>query len=323
MAILPPLRFGPIVREYLWGGRRLGTELGKAIGDSTRAAESWEVVDHGADQSVVAAGPLVGETLHQLVMQSGAALLGRHDPRPRFPLLFKFLDCQQTLSVQVHPNDAQAARLDPPDLGKTEAWIILAAEPGSKVYAGLKPGVDRPALERELARGKCDVCLHEFEPRVGDCLLIQAGTVHALGAGLLIAEIQQASDTTYRLFDWNRVDRDGRPRELHIQQALGTIDFARGPVDPIKPMATDTPGVTRLAACDKFILDRRTLETPHSLPRDDRFHILAVVEGVVDVRSDVGIQSLHRGDTLLIPAATRGVEIVGQGRASVLDMYLP
>jgi len=280
-------------------------------------------VDHGADQSVVAAGPLAGETLHQLVMQSGAALLGRHDPRPRFPLLFKFLDCQQTLSVQVHPNDAQAARLDPPDLGKTEAWIILAAEPGSKVYAGLKPGVDRPALERELARGKCDVCLHEFEPRVGDCVLIEAGTVHALGAGLLIAEIQQASDTTYRLFDWNRVDRDGRPRELHIQQALGAIDFARGPVDPIKPMATDTPGVTRLAACDKFILDRRTLETPHSLPRDDRFHILAVVEGVVDVRSDVGIQSLHRGDTLLIPAATRGVEIVGQGSASVLDMYLP
>jgi mannose-6-phosphate isomerase len=323
MTTLPPLRLQPILREYLWGGRRLGTELGKAIGDSTRAAESWEVVDHGADQSVVVDGPFAGKTLHQLVAHESAALLGRHNPRPQFPLLFKFLDCQQTLSVQVHPNDAQAAKLQPTDLGKTEAWVILAADPGSKVYAGLKPGVDRSMLERELARGKCDVCLHEFEPRVGDCVLIEAGTVHALGAGLLVAEIQQASDTTYRLFDWNRVDRDGKPRELHIAQALETIDFARGPVNPVTPEATNAPGVERLVACDKFILGRRTLRAPQSIPSDDRFHILAVVDGGVDLHSAANTQALKRGDTVLIPASSQGAEIAGQGRATVLDMYLP
>src|SRR4051812_10563398 len=142
MTQLPPLRFRPILRDYLWGGRRLA-ELGKNIGDAERVAESWEIVDHGADQSIVVGGPFAGQSLHQLVNEHGAALLGRHDGRHRFPLLFKFLDCQKTLSVQVHPNDAQAAKLNPPDLGKTEAWVILAAEPGSKLYGGLKEGVRR------------------------------------------------------------------------------------------------------------------------------------------------------------------------------------
>lgn len=323
MPELPPLRFRPIVREYLWGGRRLGTELGKPIGDSDRAAESWEVVDHGDDQSTVAFGALVGKELHELVTHEGAALFGRHSPQPQFPLLFKYLDCQQTLSVQVHPDDAQAAKLDPPDLGKTEAWVILAAEPGSKVYAGLKPGVDRAMLEREVARGTCDLCLHEFEPRVGDCILIEAGTVHALGAGLLIGEIQQASDTTYRLFDWNRVDRDGCPRELHIAQALDTIDFSRGPVNAAKPTAANTPGVERLVACDKFVLDRWKIDALQRISYDDRFHIFAVVEGDISLIAGGDVQRLRRGDSILIPASVRDVEIAARGRATLLDMYLP
>ena len=323
MTSLPPLRFEPILREYLWGGRRLGTELGKPIGNAERYAESWEVVDHGADQSIVAAGPFAGKKLHELVTQDGAALLGRHNPRPQFPLLFKFLDCQQTLSVQVHPNDVQAAKLNPPDLGKTEAWVILAAEPGSKVYAGLKPGVDRRTLERELALGKCDTCLYEFEPHVGDCVFIEAGTVHALGAGLLVAEIQQASDTTYRLFDWNRVDSDGKPRPLHIQQSLDTVDFSRGPVEPVTPASTDRAGVERLVSCDKFILDRCTIDAVERLPQNDRFHILAVVEGEVSLSAGNDKERLRRGDSILIPASATGVEIAPQGRAALLDMYLP
>src|SRR3954469_10027948 len=280
---LPPLRFNPILREYLWGGRRLGTELGKPIGEGEHYAESWEVVDHGADQSTVADGSLAGKTLHELVTQEGPALFGRHYPRDQFPLLLKFLDCHQTLSVQVHPNDEQAAKLNPPDLGKTEAWVVLAAEPGSKIYAGLKSGVDRQKLERELTRGNCETCLHEFEPRPGDCLLIEAGTVHALGAGLLIAEIQQASDTTYRLFDWNRVDRDGKPRQLHIEQALGVIDYTRGPVNAVTQTLTSEHGIELLVRCDKFILDRWRLSVPHTPPDDNCFHILAVVEGAVSI----------------------------------------
>lgn len=320
---LPLLRFTPILREYLWGGRRLGTELGKSIGDGPHYAESWEVVDHGAEQSTVADGPLAGKTLHEIVAQDGRAIFGRHQPRPQFPLLFKFLDCHQTLSVQVHPNDEQAAKLDPPDLGKTEAWVVLAAEPGSKIYAGLKTGVDRQTLERALASGNCQECLHEFAPRVGDCLLIEAGTVHALGAGLLIAEIQQASDTTYRLFDWNRLDRDGKPRPLHIRQSLETIDFQRGPVNPLTPVAAKKSNQEHLVHCDKFQLDRWQFREPQMFPQDDRFHILAVVEGNVSLTAVAQSWTLRRGDTILISASTRDVEIRPKGSVTMLDMYLP
>jgi mannose-6-phosphate isomerase len=324
MNTLPPLRFRPILREYLWGGRRLGTELGKPIGEGTTYAESWEVVDHGADQSIVADGPFAGTSLHEIVTQHGRALFGRHYPQRQFPLLFKFLDACQTLSVQVHPNDSQAAKLDPPDLGKTEAWVVLAAEPGSKIYAGLQPGVDRATLERELSAGTCDTCLHSFEPEVGDCILIEAGTVHAIGAGLLVAEIQQASDTTFRLFDWNRVDRDGRPRELHIEQALAVIDFHRGPVSPQAPRRTERPETVRLVACDKFTLDCRRIEQPTAIANDGRFHVLAVIEGFVRLACDGDKDhSLRRGSTVLLPASCDSAEVVPQGRVVLLDMYLP
>src|SRR3954465_8905730 len=192
---LPPLRFAPLFKRYLWGGRRLASLLNKPIGEGDDCAESWEVADHGEDQTVVVGGPLAGMTLAEGLASYGQDLLGRHAPRSRFPLLFKFLDCRRVLSVQVHPGDAAAAKQGPPDLGKTEAWVILAAEPGSLVYAGLKRGFDRAALEREVNRGTTELCLHKFEPQVGDCIFIPAETVHALGAGLVVAEIQQASDT--------------------------------------------------------------------------------------------------------------------------------
>jgi mannose-6-phosphate isomerase len=322
MPELPLLRFAPILRQYLWGGRRLA-ELGKPLGDGDHYAESWEVVDHGDEQSIVAEGPFAGTKLHELVMRHGTALFGRHHPQRQFPLLFKFLDCQRTLSVQVHPNDEQAAKLNPPDLGKTEAWVVLAAEPGSQIYAGLKPGVDRAMLEHKLASGDVEACLHQFEPKVGDCVLIEAGTVHALGGGLLVAEIQQASDTTYRLFDWNRVDRDGTPRPLHIHEALATIDYSRGPVDPITPQPTGKPHVERLVACDKFMLDRWRFDTAQRLDIDNRFHIVTTIEGAVTIESEEGTQQLRRGDTVLIPASCSEVDFAPQGSAVLLDMCLP
>jgi mannose-6-phosphate isomerase len=322
MAQLPPLRFEPILREYLWGGRRLA-ELGKTLGDGDHYAESWEIVDHGADQSVVAGGSLAGTRLHDLVLQHGPALFGRQHPQRQFPLLFKFLDCQKTLSVQVHPNDAQAARLQPPDLGKTEAWVVLAAEPGAKVYSGLKPGVRRATLERGVTAGVCAQCLHHFEPQPGDCVFIEAGTVHALGAGLLIAEIQQASDTTFRLFDWNRVDQDGKHRPLHIRESLDTINYLRGQVGPQQPATTQRANVQQLVACDKFVLDRWFLDAKEDMTNDDRFHILAVVEGSTVVSGDGVATELQRGGTLLVPASCREIELRPQGRATMLDIYLP
>lgn len=336
MQPLYPLKFQPLLKRYLWGGRRLGTVLGKALGEGHDYAESWEVADHGQDQSVVANGPLAGTRLDRLMASRGRELLGRHAPLPRFPLLLKYLDCQQNLSVQVHPDDAAAARLDPPDLGKTEAWLILDAQPGSRVFAGLKSGIDRTALERELHLGRVEQCLNSLEPQVGDCIFIPAGTVHALGAGLLVAEIQQASDTTYRLFDWNRLGSDGLPRQLHIDQALDAIDFTARPVAPRRPQLTDRTFVKRLVDCDKFVLDRWRIDDMQSFGSDDRFHILSVLDGELFVGSaqavgergnttsdEVSLFSLIRGQTLLVPASVTDVTVAPRQRCVFLDMYLP
>ncbi len=316
------LRFRPKFRRYIWGGRKLATVLNKPLAEGNDFAESWEICDHGHDQSIVAVGPLVGTTLGELVSGRGEELLGRHYPQRQFPLLFKFLDCNQTLSVQVHPNDEQAARLTPPDFGKTEAWVILDAQPGSCIYAGLKRGFDRAALEREVARGTCEMCLHRIEPRAGDCVFIPAGTVHALGAGLLVAEIQQSSDTTYRLFDWNRLGPDGQPRPLHVAQALEVIDFQRGPVAPQTPQPTDKPHVSRLVACDKFILDRWTITHADRVGGDDRCHILAVISGSVRLAGFQSAEIMTMGETALLPAAG-SIEVRPDASAVMLDIYLP
>jgi mannose-6-phosphate isomerase len=329
MPELYPLRFEPIFRRYLWGGRKLGTLLNKPIGDGTDYAESWELVDRGADQSRVAHGRLAGVTLGELVRQHGPALLGRHHPQSRFPLLFKFLDCKKTLSVQVHPGDEQAAKLDPPDLGKTEAWVVLATEPGSLIYAGLKRGFDRPALAREVARGTCELCLHRFEPKPGDCVFLPAGAIHALGAGLVIAEIQQSSDATFRLFDWNRLGADGRPRPLHVEQSLDAINYNLGPVNPQPPQQTPNPHIQRLVDCDKFILDRwQSADSGSSIAAwqiggDNRFHLLAVTRGSAAVEGDPAGVPLETGQIILLPAALDACTIVPGDGAAILDIYLP
>lgn len=318
-----PLRFQPLFRRYLWGGRRLGVRLGKAIGPEHDYAESWEVVDHDDDQSVVSAGPLAGATLGELVRERGSELLGRHAPLARFPLLMKLLDCNRTLSVQVHPNDRQAARQSPPDLGKTEAWVVIDAEPGSRIYAGLKPGVTPDQLRAALDAGTCAECLHDFAARPGDCVFIPAGTVHALGEGLLIAEIQQASDTTFRLFDWNRVDAHGQPRPLHIEQALAVIDFQRGPIEPQRPVATSDAGRERLVACDQFQLDRRRATAPVLIGGDDRFCLLTVLAGALTLAGDPAGQPLRAGESALLPAAAGPTQGVPSGPALWLESVLP
>jgi len=323
MAELYPLQFEPILRRYLWGGRRLGSVLGKALGDGNDYAESWEVCDHDKAQSVVTNGPLAGTTLGDLVVGHGQQLLGRHHPQPRFPLLFKFLDAQRTLSVQVHPDDRRAAQLDPPDLGKTESWVILEAAPGAMLYAGLKRGFDRAALEREVHRGTCELCLNRIDPRPGDCIFIPAGTVHAIGAGLLVAEIQQASDTTYRLFDFNRVGPDGKPRTLHVDRALEAIDYERGPVAPQMPLATERAEVERLVECEKFVLDRWRLDAPGRIGGEDRFHLIAVLSGEVQASHAAVPEPLASGATLLVPAECGTVELDPRAETTLLDIYLP
>jgi mannose-6-phosphate isomerase len=324
MSLDHALRFRPIFRRYLWGGRRLQAVLNKPLGPGDDYAESWEIVDHGADQSVVEYGPCHGLTLHQLVQNHAQELFGEVPITERFPLLLKFLDAKADLSLQVHPTDQQAARLDPPDLGKTEAWVILHADAGSVLYAGLRPGVDRSAVEQAIAEGSLEQCLHRIEPEVGDCIFVPAGTPHAIGAGLLVAELQQSSDTTFRLFDWNRVGPDGKPRTLHVEQGLEAIDFQRGAVEPNKGTPTGREFVSRLVACNKFVIDRWQLAGPHFIAGNGRFHLLAVTAGAIEIEGDLSRLPLALGQTALIPASAGALEIRPIGkRAELLDMYLP
>ena len=326
MANLYPMRLRPLLQDYLWGGTRLEALLSKTIPAGEKRAESWEVVDHPDGQSIVENGPLAGEKLGDLAKQHSEELYGNGRSFDRFPLLLKYLDANKTLSVQVHPNDSQGAKLTPPDLGKTEAWLVVAAEPGSKIYAGLKEGVDEEQLASALESGTCDACLHVIEPKPGDCVFIPAGTVHALGEGLVIAEIQQASNTTFRLFDWNRVDKDGKARPLHIAESLGVTDFQRGPVSPQAPEKLAT-GWERLVECEKFIFDRfgfSTTDEEASLEQGAGFQILTVIEGEVAVRFEGGEETLAVGQTLLVPAITESVSAVSKSdKATLLAMRLP
>ncbi|RMG39040.1 MAG: class I mannose-6-phosphate isomerase [Planctomycetota bacterium] len=320
-----PLQFHPLFRRYRWGGRRLATVLNKPIGDDT-CAESWEVVDHGDDQSVVLDGPFAGKTLHELVVADPHGLVGR--PARQFPLLVKFLDAADRLSVQVHPDDERAKQFDPNENGKTEAWLIIDADPGSCLYVGLREGVDEATLRRAVAEKRIAECLHRVPIRAGDCVLVPAGTVHAIGEGILLAEIQQSSDLTFRLYDWDRLDRDGRPRPLHIEESFACIDFARGPVDPVQPvvlLSGDSDGghtVERLCECPYFEMRRHTAAVRFTLAPEGVCRIVQVVDGLCSATvteatdetatapsADWNARRLPRGQTFLIPAAGPSVEI--------------
>ncbi|MDR3618937.1 MAG: class I mannose-6-phosphate isomerase [Paludisphaera borealis] len=323
---LQPLVFEPILRRLIWGGRRLGTLMGKPIGDGDDYAESWEIADYHDSVSVVRDGPLAGTTLRDLVRTRPAQLFGRsRAAQDQFPLLIKLIDAREPLSVQVHPDDALARTLAG-DSGKTEAWVVIDAEPGSLIYAGLKAGVDRDQLERAVRSGDVEPLLHRFEPRAGDCVMVEAGTVHAIGAGVLLAEVQQTSDATFRVFDWNRHGADGKPRELHIDQALQSINFGRGPVDPLitKPLVLEDGNVSEaLARCPYFQLERWTLGAPQEIGRDDRFTVVMVLSGEVRVSRGDGELSLGRGATLLLPASISPHVLSPIGQAVVLTCQQP
>jgi mannose-6-phosphate isomerase len=323
---LYPLRFEPILRELIWGGRRLGSFLHKSIGNASDYAESWEVSDYREKVSVVREGPLAGTTLRELVRGRSIELLGTAvGPLDEFPLLVKFIDANQDLSVQVHPDDEKGRRLAG-DHGKTEAWVILTSEPGSWIYAGLKAGVEPSDLEAAIRSGHVERLLHRFEARPGDSILIEAGTVHAIGSGVLLAEIQQMSDATFRIYDWNRVGPDGTPRELHICEAMESINFRRGPVNPICPKKEDIAGVgsrEHLARSPYFALERLNLQRTAQVGSYDRFTILMGLDGSADVVQGGEKVRLDFGQTLLLPAAVGPCEIVPRGDTVVLTCVVP
>jgi mannose-6-phosphate isomerase len=323
---LYPLRFRPILRELIWGGRRLGTVLRKPIGPASDYAESWEISDYHDRVSVVCEGPLAGNSLRDLIRLRSLDIMGPAvGPREPFPLLVKFIDAHQDLSVQVHPDDEKGRRLAN-DSGKTETWVILDAEPGSLIYAGLKPGVGPEDFRRAIDSGEVEPLLHRFEARPGDSILIEAGTVHAIGSGVLLAEIQQMSDATFRVFDWNRVHPDGKPRQLHIKPAMESIDFERGPVDPIRPEVETWDGIgtlERLARSHYFALERLRIRGTATIGRKDRFTILMNLGGRAGVHHEGRSYPLEFGDTMLLPAAIGECPLIPKGAAVVLTCVVP
>jgi mannose-6-phosphate isomerase len=329
-----PLIFVPILKKILWGGRRLGTLLGKPIGSGSDYAESWEIADHKNGQSIVSRPPeWAGDSITKLLKNHpeellGTAFAGRYT---QFPLLIKFLDAHQDLSIQVHPDDALARRLVN-DNGKNEAWVVLYSEPGSRIYAGLKAGVTSEDLKSAMRQQSVSDLVHSFEPSVGDCIMIPAGTVHAIGAGIVIAEIQQMSDATFRVDDWGRVGPDGRVRQLHLAEALESTDFERGPVSPLKPEHVPTGSSDntheKLAYCQFFGIDRWKLNSSARIGFADRsrFTILIITNGKALISTPRGSTlEAHAGTTVLLPAGAGSVLVRSSSNETLqlLECHVP
>lgn len=300
------LRFEPLYQSRVWGGRALETALGRTLPAGDPIGESWEVVDRPEAQSVVASGALAGQSLRSLIARHAADLMGPKWPGEKpFPILVKWLDCRERLSLQVHPPASVASELGGEP--KTENWYIAQTAPDAELIVGLKRGVTREQFERAIAANTLEPCVHHFRVAAGDSILVHSGQVHAIDAGNLILEIQQNSDTTYRVYDWGRVGLDGRPRQLHLAQSLRSIDWSD--FEPMPLRAAPTSGV--IADCAEFRIRRCVLgagERVH-VRAGEQPRLLSVVSGVVratpegaGTRSPFG-PKLNRGDTALLPFA--------------------
>jgi mannose-6-phosphate isomerase len=297
-----PLKFRPIFKERIWGGQALKTIFGKGLPAGAKIGESWELADLPDDKSEIVNGPLAGRTINTAIEKLGPAITGQDDYEPPFPLLIKMLDANDILSVQVHPDPETCRRTGKGD-PKTECWYIIAAAPGAVIYKGLKKGVTKEQFAQSIEDGNCDRLLEKVHVKKGECHFLPAGTCHAIGPGLLIAEIQTPSDTTYRVFDWNRVDDSGKGRQLHIADALESIHF--------DPAGDDLSVITvgRLVDSDVFTVDKG-----HQAPGCEvlispgRMKVLIVITGQGCITSQATeVVDFSKGETLLIPAAFEGV----------------
>ena len=321
-----PLRFAPLFQYRLWGGRRLADVFDASLPSNERIGEAWILSDRDDHASRVVNGPLEGRTLGQLLKESAEQILGTRwrDVR-RFPLLLKLLDAEQMLSVQVHPSDAHAELLPTGETGKTEAWVVLEAENESRIYAGLQRGTTLDTLRRAVTDGGVVDALSSFTPKPGDAVFLPAGTVHSLGGGVVVFEIQQNSDVTFRLFDWNHVDpKTGQPRALQVDAALSCVDFAKGPVHPVTPFVEETiPRRERLFHCEQFSLWRARSSRPFGVGAVGAARVLVCIEGTGHIEYAGTILPTGRGDAILLPAALGPCVFRPERTATVLEIALP
>jgi mannose-6-phosphate isomerase len=325
--MLYPLLMQPVFKSALWGGRNL-TRFGKDLPPGI-VAESWELSAHADGVSRIGNGAHAGRALPELVRELGELLVGSDLPpwaREQFPLLVKFIDAKDRLSVQVHPDDGYAARQEAGGLGKTEMWLVLDAEPGAELVMGLTPGTDRQRLIRAIEQGTILDCLQRVPARPGMAFYIPAGRVHAVGSGIVILEIQQSSNTTYRLYDYDRVDASGQRRQLHQENALEVIAFAQDEpaLSTLPCSASLAEGGARqiLVASPYFVVERLTLAgTIRAASDGSRFFTYTLLTGHCTIESEGGTVPVAAGQSLLVPASLGRYRMSGSG--SAILSYVP
>jgi len=322
---LYPLTFDPIFKDYVWGGRNLAEKLGRSLPDGI-VAESWDIAAHPNGSSLVNAGSMQGKTLGEVMALWGEALVGSNSQPAlelgKFPLLIKLLDANRWLSVQVHPDDAYGLAHEQ-EFGKTEMWIVLHAEPGAEIIYGFVPGVTRERYAQEIADERAADSLQRLPVKKGDVIFVPAGAIHALGPGIIVAEIQQNSDTTYRIYDW------GRPRPIHLEQALAVLDFGMvtpGPVRPRTLIKEDGLHVEQLAVCPYFETNRIIL------PPDNAFYgfcdgatfeVWGVLEGRATIEWSGEPVTLAGVSWALLPADMGEFQVIAEEQSTLLRVIVP
>jgi mannose-6-phosphate isomerase len=308
----PPLTFQPIFQERIWGGRKLAELFGKKLPPNVRIGESWEIVDRPDAESVVTNGPLKGKTLHDLWTRHHRDVFGNVAKAPRFPLLIKLLDAQEKLSLQVHPPEKVAAKLGGEP--KTECWYVAAAQPGAELFLGFMKPLTRDKFEGALRNGTAADHVHKIRVNAGDSIFLPAGRLHAVGAGNLLVEIQQNSDSTYRVFDWNRLDASGEPRQLHVDQALQCIDFT-----DVAPKLIEPKGEL-LVRHELFEIQKWNLDGARDVAPRGQFAIVCCLNGMLSC-ADV---ELAPGEFFLVPASLQNRQLKPvRDEAGLLRVTIP
>ena len=307
-----PLVFEPLFMERVWGGRRLETLYGKRLPHAALIGESWEIVDRPEAQSVVHEGPLRGATLHELWGKHREAIFGNVPDAPRFPILCKLLDAQENLSLQVHPPRAIAKKLG--GESKSEVWYIASAAPKARLYAGVKKGATREGFTKALEQGKVEKHLHALDVKAGDAIYLPSGRMHALGAGIVLVEIQENSDTTYRIYDWDRSKKGRAARQMHIAEAMQCIDFK-----DVEPALLQPKGES-LVRQELFEVEKWSLAEAREIATPAKFAIVVCLTGTIECSG----KQFKPGDFFLVPAQQQDRVARPIGRSvSLLRITLP
>jgi mannose-6-phosphate isomerase len=324
---LYPLRFEPIYQYRLWGGRRLGEILSEPLPGADPVGEAWILSDRDDYASQVANGPLKGKTIGELMKEFRGQMMGKLASRfDRFPLLLKFLDAHEMLSVQVHPDDDHPELIPAGDTAKTEAWVVIEAEKGSHIYAGLRSGTTAAGLRQSLDDGTIADHLVSIAPKPGDAVFVPAGTVHSLGGGVVVFEIQQNSDVTFRLYDWGHVDpKTKKPRPLQVDHAFTCIEFGASNCGLVAARVEATTPVERerLFDCHAFLLWRLLGQDPFTVGATAEPRVLVCIKGFGQVTHEGTPYAVGKGDVWILPAEAGECVFQPRGEVTLLEIAIP